>query len=298
MIIRQTIKLCVLLILLGGMAHSHPGPTQKITVPGAGSADLDASNGYALGLLKLAVSKSSPHNQAPKIVYGPNMTQARALKQIELGKTIDIFWAGTSIEREQQLKAIRIPLLKGLLGYRVSLVHKDFISGFDGINSKQDFTRFSPCQGSDWPDTDILASGGFNVVRNPDYKMMFKQVSIKRCHFLPLGVYEADAEYTANKNLYPNIRLYKDIIIRYPFPMYFFVNKDNTTLASLIKNGLEKAIDDGSFDDYMKKSEVTKHLFPIKNWINARYINLSNPLLPKDTDTSNPRYWVQNDSRI
>lgn len=281
------------MVLLGYAQQVYSNSVEHIRVPGTGSADLDASYGYALGLLKISIQKASLPNQAPSIVHGPSMTQARTLRQIELNKLIDVFWAGTSIQREKKLKAIRIPLLKGLLGYRVSLMHKDIEKEFDSINSKQDITRFSACQGADWPDTDILAAGGFNVVRNTDYKMMFKQANIKRCHFLPLGVYEADAEYLVNKALYPSLRLNKKIIIRYPFPMYFFVNKNNTELEKLITTGLEMAIDDGTFDKYIQESDVTKHLFPLENWINARYINLDNPLLPEDTDTTNPRYWTQ-----
>ena len=111
--------------------------------------------------------------------------------------------------------------------------------------------------------------------------------------FLPLSVSEINAEYKDNRREHANLRLYNRFIFYYPFPMYFFVNKENKELAKRIEQGLEKAIDSGEFDRYMQESKVTRHLFPIDNWIHVQYIAMKNPLLPKETDTENPRYWIQ-----
>ena len=45
-----------------------------------------------------------------------NLTQKRSLHFVKIGKGIDLDWAGTNKEREQTLRAIRIPL-------NLSLIH-------------------------------------------------------------------------------------------------------------------------------------------------------------------------------
>jgi len=46
---------------------------------------------------------------------------------------------------------------------------------------------------------------------------------------------------------YPALRVEENLAFYYPFPIYFFVNKANHTLANIIKRGLEIALKDGSF---------------------------------------------------
>ena len=254
---------------------------------------LDASYQYFVGLLELALSKVTTPETRKTIMPAIYMPQARALRQVEMGKRIDIYWAGTSIDREQSLLPIKIPLLKGLLGFRVGIMHKDVEEGFRNIGSVKNFLKYRPCQGEGWPDTDILTAGGFDVVKNPSFEAMFKQVNIKRCHFFPRGIHEAGPEYMASREEFPDLRLNQELIIHYPFPMYFFVNKNNIELANLVTKGLEKAIDDGTFDKHMHDSQVTKHLFPVEKWIHAKFLELENPLLPKDANITDSRYWIQ-----
>ncbi len=90
----------------------------------------------------------------------------------------------------------------------------------------------------------------------------------------------------------PELILYQDTILYYPFSMYFFTALKNTRLTQILTTGLEAAIDDGSFDQYIQSHPATKHLFPLKSWKNVNYIKLSNPFLPLGTDVYNERYWL------
>ena len=254
----------------------------------------DASYEYYVGLIHLAIEKSPKKDKGLNITIkqAPYMVQGRALKYLQLNRKIDVYWAGTSIEREEELRAIRIPLTKGLLGFRMPLLHEKNVTIFDFINNKSDLVKLRPCQGTHWPDTDILLANGFVVITNPIYENMFSQVYTGRCDFFPRGVNEAYSEYLSRKGNMPALTLYTDLIIHYPFPMYFFLNKENEKLAEILESGLEAAISDGSFDNYLKNHSTTKHLFPLSKWINTRYIKLDNPFLPDDTPTQNPRYWI------
>ena len=49
------------------------------------------------------------------------MSQTRAARELELGN-IDFIWTGTSAEYEQRFRAVRIPVLRGLDGYRICVI--------------------------------------------------------------------------------------------------------------------------------------------------------------------------------
>lgn len=289
---------CLLLVCLGitqpGMAFAErPIKNFIVNIPKPQSTDFDASYSYAEGLLKLALQYSSPGDEHIEIKRNISASQDEALTLIEKNQGIDVYWVGTSIEREKKLHAVRIPIMKGLLGFRMSLVHKDTAKRFYGITATNQMFQFRPCLGDDWPDADIFEANGFNVKRSREYRGLLDDIMQKNCDFLPLAVAEINAEYKDNKPQYQNLRLYNRFIFYYPFPMYFFVSKDKPLLAKRIELGLEKAIDLGKFDQYMQEHKVTKHLFPIDSWVNVKYISMGNPLLPTNTDTKNSRYWIQ-----
>ena len=77
---------------------------------------------YPVALLKLTLSKIKPSLKA--VPSKQPMQQGRALRQLAKGLDVDVVWSGTSKEREEKLRPIRIPLQKGLNGYRLFLVKK------------------------------------------------------------------------------------------------------------------------------------------------------------------------------
>ncbi|VUD59739.1 hypothetical protein TDB9533_02753 [Thalassocella blandensis] len=292
---RRTITLVTFLLLHFSNAAiaREASPPYIVNIPKPQNTDLDASYVHSEKLLELALSLSSAGNEEIIVKRNISASQSDTLKIIAAGEGIDVYWVGTSIEREKNLRPIRIPIFKGLLGFRMSLVHQDTAGQFYGITDTDQIFQFRACLGADWPDADIFEANGFEVNRSHEYRGLLNDIMQKRCDFLPLSVSEINAEYKDNKSVFSSLRLYNRFIFYYPLPMYYFVNKENTALAERIEQGLEKAIDNGEFDRYMRESPVTRHLFPIDNWIHMQYIALKNPLLPEDTDTSNPRYWIQ-----
>ncbi|WP_415911476.1 substrate-binding periplasmic protein [Neptuniibacter sp. QD37_11] len=229
------------------------------------------------------------------VAHVVRMEQGRAFYELKRGKIIDVYWAGTSIDREEEFTAIRIPLLKGLLGYRLSIIREDSKSKFQSIKHLKDLRRYTACQGRHWPDSYILESAGIEVRRGPIYELMFGQLAAGRCDFFPRGIHEGGPELMARREKYPNLRLFSDTIVYYPFPMYFFVRKGNIELAERLELGLERAIDSGEFDLLLEKHPITSTLFPLTQWGEKNIIAISNPLLPRDTPIKNSRYWIRPD---
>lgn len=77
---------------------------------------------YALAQLQLALDKAGSPLRLEPSHY--SMEQERALVNLEHNDRLDVAWSMTSIEREQRLLPVRIPLDKGLFGWRIALLPK------------------------------------------------------------------------------------------------------------------------------------------------------------------------------
>lgn len=252
----------------------------------------DSSNSYFVALLQLALDKTEEeYGKAEVEITDFNVTQARALIELENGKNLDVDWAGTDIEREKRLEAIRIPLIGGLLGYRVPVIKKEDKELFDHIYTLEDLKYFKAVQGTHWPDSDILESSGLSVLRVPKFGNMYSLLLGGRVDYFPRGINEVYAEVkTFGKG---ELIAYDELIIEYKFPMYFFTSKKNLGLAKRISIGLNRAIDDGSFMELIKTHPVTKFIFPLEKYKNARIIHIDNPILPKATPVDDKRLWIE-----
>ena len=100
------------------------------------------------------------------------MEQDRSLRSLAEGRFVDVTWTMTSTEREASLRPIRIPLLKGLLGYRLFLIRNDD-RRFDSIRTAEELAPMQAGQGVGWPDVDILQAGGLSVQTGHDFEGLF-----------------------------------------------------------------------------------------------------------------------------
>jgi hypothetical protein len=253
----------------------------------------DISHDYYTKLLTLALEKGANGREVPELTAIYPMQQGRALKELIKGDKLDVFWFGTDKDKEQQLKAIKIPLERGLMGFRKLIIRKDKLALFENITTLKQLKNLVACQGTHWPDTKILHAADLPVLSSPVYENLFLQVNFGRCDYFPRGVHEGGAEIKQRKKIYKDLILYNNLIIHYPFTVYFFVNKNNKELAKWIEDGLLKAIADGSFEQHIKTHPLTAHVFPLKKWMNVPTIEIPNPELSKDTNFHDAKYWIQ-----
>jgi len=255
----------------------------------------DLSYDYHYELIELAVQKS--HDKYPnyplKTIDSANAAHTRNIHLLAQGQ-IDIYWGGTNQEREKEFIPIRIPLTLGLLGYRVSIIHKDNFPLFKQVKqSPEKLKDLTACQGMFWPDSDILEDNGYKVQRVVRYNLIFKMIARKRCHYFPRAIFEGYAELSVAKKEFPELVMFDDMILHYKFPMYLFVNKNNTELAAQLRYGFKKASEDGSMLEFAKTHELTRDLFPLTQWQDKRFIPLHNKYLSKETPLNNKKLWIE-----
>lgn len=222
----------------------------------------DDATGYPVELLRLAIERAGVEEKLFLQPSSIEVKQSRVLKLIEQDVVIDIAWSMTNKSREENLHAIKIPLYKGLYGFRILLIHQDNENMFElpvPLNVLQQ--EMVGVQGHDWPDLKILNDNGFNVASTPSYSGLFEMLSRKRVDYFPRSVLEAWQEETDFTSY--QITTEKHILLYYPTAIYFFVNKNKTELAQIIYRGLSKAQKDGSFD-LLFESVLEDHLVRAK----------------------------------
>lgn len=246
--------------------------------------DGDRRFDYPLQLLQLALSKTGTEYRIQTAEFP--MNQERQVLEIEAGRTIDVGPIPSSAEREARLLPIRIPVNKGILGWRLGLVRKGDKDLVAGVRTLDDLKGVRLAQGHEWPDTNILRANGIDVITAPKYEVLFKMLDGKRFDYFPRSVMEIWDEQAINAD---SLEVEPHLALHYFYDSYFMVNRKNTKLAQDIREGLEKAIADGSFDklflqhfgERLRKARLDKRTV----------IELRNPLLTPETPSNRPELW-------
>lgn len=254
-----------------------------IVYPRAESGD-DQRQSYPLQLLKLALDHAGV-----AAVLAPSalpMQQNRALLELEHACGVDVVWTVTTRQREQQLLPVRIPIDRGLIGWRLLLTRQGD-SRFQQVSSQAALRSLLSGQGHDWPDFEILKKNGFSVVGANTYEGLFHMLSRGHIDYFPRAIDEAQVEAANRASL--GVVIEPSLVLHYPSALYFFVSPRNQALADLIGNGLESSIRDGSFqalwDATFKQSAQAAKLSQ------RRLIVLDNPDLPALTPLNRSELW-------
>ena len=265
------------------MPASAAGPLSVIYPRSSSSADQRSD--YYITLLDLALSKSgAPYQLRP---HDTPMVELRVLQKLSTNDGINVTWMPTSRAYEQQLLPIRIPLDKGLLGWRIFLIRQRDRAQFAAIQTLQQLQACSAGQVSEWIDTGILRANGMKVIDAPLYDGLFPMLNAGRFQYFPRGIAEIWGELNSHAGL--GLEVEPHLALHYPAYTYFFVAKNNPELARLIERGLRAAIADGSFDrlferyngDLIKRARLSSRLvFELKN----PYAPESAPALPDLSD--------------
>lgn len=274
--------------LLAALALTAPlAWAEKISVVYARElAEADARLEYPVRLLELALKKAGADFEMRS--EARPMPQSAAIKRLAAGANLNVVWSMTTREREEQLLPIRIPIDKGLFGYRIAFVARNRPDILAQAKDLKTLAKLAAGQGHDWPDVDILRSNGLPVVTTAQHPSLFPMLAAGRFNYFPRSVLEVwdEAAMPGAQEAVVD----KSVLIHYPTAIYFFVNKSNRALAKTIKTGLTRAMADGSFDAlfYERFGATIKRA----NLRGRTRIELINPLLPKETPLSHKSLWL------
>ncbi|MCM2680873.1 diguanylate cyclase [Echinimonas agarilytica] len=249
--------------------------------------DPAAKEQYLVGMLQLALQKSGT-DFTPKPL-DEVLTEAKTISEVEAG-SVDVYWGTATKENETRFTPIRIPLAKGLLGYRLFIIKKGEQHKFDHIENLHQLKLLSAGQGRTWGDTKILSNANIPLETSVKYENLFYMLEGGRFDYFPRAAHEPWSEISTYAKL--DLTVEKHLMLVYPFAMYFYVNQANAELAEAIETGLETAISDGSFDAYFYSNPLIQSALNDSNLKSRKRIEIDNPFLPEATPLARQELWL------
>ncbi len=256
-------------------------PTGVLVYPG------NQRQSYPITLLKKALQAAgTPYHLVPSETdYG----QKRSLIDLARGQGIDVSWSMTSKTREDMLLPVRIPVFKGLIGWRIPLVRTSDLKRFARIEDVTALSRLRVGQMHDWPDTGILKAQNFNVFSSSTYEGLFRMLAKGRIDYFPRSIVEIWREMDSHPDL--GLSIEPSIVLRYPTAFYYFVSKERPELHDLIHKGLSSLKASGEFDalfmehhaDFIERAQLHQR----------KIITIDNAQLPDLNPLDQPELWFQ-----
>jgi len=231
-----------IIFLIGTAINAEPLVINKVNYP---------QNTIVVDILKLVLSKTNSEMDIKETkIFN---SRPRVVQEVKDGN-ISLMWAGTTELMQEQLLAIKIPVLKGLYGYRILVIREGEQALFDTISNLEQLRQFTAGQGEYWANNAIMEESSMPMITANGQVSLLSMLNQKRFDYLNNAIMEPWSELDTYREY--KLVVEKKLLLVYPFAMYFFVSPENKELAETIKFGLETAIEDGSYDDLFYKSDL------------------------------------------
>ncbi|WP_240902465.1 hypothetical protein [Aquitalea denitrificans] len=244
---------------------------------------------YRWKLLELALA----HVKAEKGVfrlepYAEDVTQNRGISLLQSG-SIDVIALGTNAERESKMLPVRIDILRGIVGFRLLVIRaadQARLAKMDAVSLRR---KLIFGLNSQWADLPIMRANGFVVTTSANYENLFEMLAVSRFDAFPRGLNEAQRELDERKKNYPQLAIEKTKALYFPYPIYFWVNKNEVTLAKTIERGLRLSLADGSFRQLFESYHANEIASLKKD--KRQVLLLDNPTLPIGAQHPDTSWW-------
>ncbi len=262
----------------------------KVVVYPANQTASDTRFNDLIEILDAALKATSLEFEPYRLVPSKEgMNEARYLAELKRGvDVVNVVWSSTSVEKETDLLPIRIPLRKGILGYRIALIAKDKQALIDQVKTLDDLKKLTIGQGLGWGDVQLYESNGLSV-NTAQYDNLFKMAAAGRFDLFPRGISEVFNEFDIYSPKAPNLAIEKKLLLYYPWPYYFFFHKSDVRLKERVEAGIRKMMGNGTFDAIFNKynaAAIEKAEFKRR-----RVIKINNNMLPKETPLNDASLW-------
>lgn len=266
------------------MGSAEP-PT--VTVPHQG-AQSTLIYRYSLELLHAALKQGGWRGEVRERTHAPGeeLHQGVWAREMALGTPdFGVCWFMTSADRERRLPAVRVPMYRGLFGWRLLVVAQGQQARFAGLRGAQDWRQVGLVQGPDWPDTEILRANGLRVSTPERYGTMLDWLRQGRVDAFPRAVVEAFVE----AETHPGLAVEAQWAFHYPTALYFFVNRRRPALLAALQKGMETLVLTARLQQMFEAR--FSPLLARADLGGRRVLRLRNPLLPAGTPLGRSALW-------
>jgi hypothetical protein len=278
----------VLMLLVQGMVLAVP--LQLRYAPGQAHSDRRYAYYWELLDAALAANRAAagPYRLTP---VSESMSPPRAVAEVARNGLVNIIVRTADTRLDATLRPIRIPLDKGLTGYRLFLIDANTQSQLDAVQSLSDLARFGIGQDRNWVDVQVLRAAGLTVVEGEGYDGLFQMLRAGRFPLLSRGVNEIAGELAQQREHFPSLAIERRLLLYYPLPRYFYVARtaEGEQLALRIEDGLKRLIQRGEFEQRYR--EYKKLVLANLDLSGRRVLRIPNPTLPPDTLLNHREWW-------
>jgi len=195
-----------------------------------------------------------------------------------------------ALEKQGRIKALRVPLERGLLGYRICLVREEDANMLQNVRTAEDLKKVRIGQGIGWGDIVVYRDAGINVVEAPFNITSDPVKALASGYFdaLPLGLDEYQLFLQAYNKEASGITADRHIVISYPWFRYVWVStvaKDSKLLMEALDKGFGIIAANGEFVAIYEKY---KDADPRRQLVGRRPIHLKSPY--STDDDIDPRF--------
>ncbi len=157
---------------------------------------------------------------------------------LESGVDLLVTVAGNKKFSGKDFIEIKKPLCKGLLGWRILVIAADKKNDFHNI-TLNDLKQKTVGVPDTWVDAELYRLNGFNVVEKGSLEDMLYWVKNGEIDFITLGANEVEEILIQYPSLASGLMIEPTLSLYYPFPIVFYLNKNNPDLSNVLESALE-----------------------------------------------------------
>ncbi|RCU45217.1 hypothetical protein DU002_15960 [Corallincola holothuriorum] len=257
-----------------------------------GHSKLDPRYDYPRELLaEVLLRTEDEHDDVTVRPTDKVMPRDRALLELERGEVLHVMAEAPKPGWEERLIPVRIPIRKGIQGYRLFLIKQQNQPMFASVNSWQQLADIATGSGEQWSTRWAMEKAGMEVVTGLDYESLFRMLMHDRFYSFGRGVNEVFTEFDDRQRFYPDLAVESTLVVYIPLPTYFFVSPKYPALAARIERGLRGMIDDGSFDRLF--IEHFGAAIKRADLANRKLFAIDNPNLSEQTPLQDAALWYR-----
>lgn len=250
----------------------------------------DYRDRYTLHLLTAALDASV-------LKYGPyeirtsslGMERDRLLQEMVKGDRVNLSAQITSPQWEESLIPIRVPVDKGLSGFRISLIDSRRQAQLSAVETLEQLKTLALGAGRQWSSTAVFLRAGFDVVPGNSTSGLHSMLGANRFLHFPRSIDEAIFEQKLYVQQFPALAIETSMTIYIPLPRYFFVAPNAPHLARRLDYGMHQLVADGRFDQIFH--QFYDEMIAQVGLRKRRIFRLDNPFLSPKTPLANKAYW-------
>lgn len=282
---------CVLGFVLGDVAGKSAEPPM-IYRHNAPESPGDTRYVYHWTVLRAALDRTRAAAGDYRMETGAVMTEQRQIHELQQASAaITVMYLDATPELERTLRPIRIPVDKGLVGFRIFLLRRERLARLAAVRTLADLRPLRLGAGLGWADVPVLQSHGLRVVTGSSYEGLFDMLNNDRFDAFPRGAVEIVDEWETRRGRFPELVIEPELILHFPQPMYFWFarSEEGQRLARRAETGLREMIADGTFDRIFAEHQLPN--IQALNLSRRRIIRLTNPHLSPETPLHDRRLW-------